>query len=94
MNTVSVFYPVDADAIKNIMHTDSIRIKKHMEKFYDTYIQTPNIVKQEDIDFMRSAAKEIIASCKEYWIDYKAILLKEVWDKKKVDAILKFYGVE
>ena len=67
-----------ADAIKNIMHTDSTRIKKHMEKFYDTYIQTPNIVKQEDIDFMRKSAKDIIASCREYCIDYRAILLKEV----------------
>ena len=83
-----------ADAIKSIMHTDSTRIKKHMGKFYDTYIQTPDIVKQEDIDFMRKSAKEIIASCKEYWINYRAILLKEVWDMKKVDAILKFYGVE
>ena len=55
-----------AEAIKSIMHTDSTRIKKHMEKFYDTYIQTPDIVKQEDIDFMRKSAKEIIASCKEY----------------------------
>lgn len=83
-----------ADAIKSIMHTDSTRIKKHMEKFYDTYIQTPDIVKQEDIDFMRKSAKEIIASCKEYWINYRAILLKEVWDIKKVDAILKFYDIE
>ena len=52
--------------VKEIMHTDSTRIKRHMEKFYDTYIQTPDIVKQEDIDFMRKSAKEIIASCKKY----------------------------
>ena len=85
---------VSAEAINSIMHTDSTRIKEHMEKFYDTYIQTPSIVRQEDIDFMRKSAKEIIASCKEYWINYRAILLKEVWDMKKVDEILEFYGIE
>jgi hypothetical protein len=43
---------------------------------------------------MKKSTKEFIADCKKRDIDYRAILLKEVWDKKRVDAILKFYGVE
>ena len=65
-----------------------------MQEFYDIYIRNPDIVKKEEIDFMKKSAKEIIASCKKHWIDYRDILLKEVWDKKKVDEILKFYGIE
>ena len=83
-----------ADADKNIMHNDSIRLKKNMIEFYEIYIRDPNAVKKEDIDFARESTKKIIATCKGYWIDYRAILLKEVWDKRKVDEILKFYGVE
>lgn len=83
-----------ADAIKNIMHTDSLRIKQHMQEFYDIYTRNPSIVKQDEIDFMKKSAKEIIASCKKHWINYRAILIKEVWDKKKVDKILKFYDIE
>ncbi len=82
------------EAIKSIMHTDSLWIKNHMEKFYNTYKEAPEIVRPEDISFMKNSAKEIIASCKKHNIDYRAILLKEVGDEKKVEAILKFYGVE
>lgn len=83
-----------AEAVKNIMHTDSIWIKQHMQELYDLYTRNPEIVKQEEIDFMKRSAKEIIDSCKKYNINYRAILQKEVGDAKKVDAILKFYGVE
>ena len=83
-----------AEAIKKIMKLDSIRIDNNLNEFYETYIRNPNIVKQSEIDFMKKRTKEVIADCKKYWIDYRAILLKEVWDMKKVDAILKFYGVE
>ena len=82
-----------ADAKKENMKIDSIWIK-HMIEFYEIYIRRPNVVKQEDIDFAREATKEIIADCKKFWINYRAILLKEVWDKRKVEDILKFYGVE
>ena len=76
------------------MHTDSIWIKQHMQEFYDIYTRNPDIVKQEELGFMRESAKEITASCKKYNINYRAILQKEVGDSKKVDAILRFYGVE
>ena len=83
-----------ADADKNIMHNDSVRLKKSMIEFYEIYTKNPNAVKKEDIDFSKESTKKIIATCKEYWIDYRAILLKEIWNEKKVDEILKFYGVE
>ena len=83
-----------AEAIKKIMQQDSIRLKKSMIEFYEIYITNPKVVKKGDIDFAKESTKTIIGDCKKYWVDYKAILLKEVWDMKKVDAILKFYGVE
>lgn len=84
-----------AEAIKTIMQQDSIRLKKSMIEFYEIYIRSPSTVKKEDIDFAKESTKTIIGDCKKYWINYRAILLKEVWwDAKKVDEILKFYGVE
>ena len=83
-----------AEAIKTIMQQDSIRLKKSMIEFYDIYIRNPNIVKEDDIKFAKESTKTIIGDCKKYWIDYRAILLKEVWDERKVEDILKFYGVE
>ena len=83
-----------AENIKKAMWLDSLRLKENMLKFYKIYNENPDIVKQEELDFMVKSTKEVISECIKYWIDYKAILLKEVWDKKKVDAILKFYGVE
>ena len=62
--------------------------------FYNSYKKNIDVVKQNEIDEAKKLAKNIITQCKKYWIDYKDILLKEVWDKKKVDEILKFYGVE
>ena len=83
-----------AEAIKKTMRLDSMWIKRMVE-FYEIYTRNPNVVKQEEIDFSKEATKKVIAQCKKYWIDYRAILLKEVWwDQRKVDAILKFYGVE
>ncbi len=82
------------NAIKKFMKLDSIRIGNNLKEFYETYTRNPNIVKQEEIKFMKKRTKEVISECKRYWIDYKDILLKEVWDKKKVDTILKFYDVE
>ena len=83
-----------AEAIKTIMQQDSIRVKERMTEFYDLYIQNPNNIKQDDLNFMKKSTKEFIADCKKLDIDYRAILLKEVWDKRKVEDILKFYGVE
>ena len=83
-----------AEAIKTIMQQDSIRVKERMTEFYDLYIQNPNNIKQDELNFMKKSTKEFIADCKKLDIDYRAILLKEVWDKRKVEDILKFYGVE
>jgi len=84
-----------AEAIKETMKLDSIRISKNLQEFYDMYSKNPNIIKQEEINFMKKRTKEVIFECKKYWINYRAILLKEVWwDAKKVDEILKFYGIE
>jgi len=83
-----------AEAIKEITKQDSIRLKESMIKFYNIYIISPNTIKKEDIDFAKESTKKVIADCKKRDIDYRAILL-EVWlDAKKVDEILKFYGVE
>ena len=83
-----------AEAIKKIMQQDSIWLKKIMIEFYKIYVRNPNAVKKEDIDFAKESTKTIIGDCKKFWIDYRAILLKEVWDKRKVDKILDYYGVE
>lgn len=83
-----------AEAVKNIMKQDSIWIKERMVEFYDIYIQKPSIIKQDDLNFMKNSTKDFIADCKKRGINYRAILQKEVGDAKKVDAILKFYGVE
>ena len=62
--------------------------------FYNSYKKNIDVVKQNEIDEAKRLAKNIITQCKKYWIDYRSILLKEVWDKKKVDGMLKFYGIE
>ena len=67
-----------AEAIKTIMQQDSIRVKERMTEFYDLYIQNPNNIKQDDLNFMKKSTKEFIADCKKLDIDYRAILLKEV----------------
>ena len=78
-----------AAAIKEIMRVDSIGIK-HMIEFYNL----SHVANQEEIDWAKEATKKVIAQCKKYNIDYRAILRKELGDEKKVDEILKFYGVE
>ena len=65
-----------------------------MVEFYEIYARSSDIVKKDEVNLMKESTEKVITQCKKYWIDYKAILLKEVWDKKKVDTILKFYGVE
>ena len=83
-----------ADANKNIMQKDTLWLKE-MARFYSLYIKNPNNVRPEEIDKSKKLLQRVIPDCKEYWINYRAILLKEVWwDAKKVNEILKFYGVE
>ena len=83
-----------AEAVKVIVKQDSIWVKERMVEFYDIYTQNPNIIKQDDLSFMKESTIGFIADCKKRNIDYRAILLKELGDKKKVDDLLKFFGVE
>ena len=82
-----------AEADNENLRLDSLWIK-HMIEFYNIYTRSPNTAKQDEINFMKKSTQEVIADCKKHGIDHRAILMKEVWDKKKVDEILKFYGVE
>lgn len=65
-----------------------------MVRFYNNYQENPSNVYKEELDQMRSISNGIIANSKYFNIDYRAILLKELGDQKKVDDLLKFYGVE
>jgi hypothetical protein len=55
-----------ADAVKEIMKQDSTRVKERMSEFYDLYIQNPNNIKQDDLNFMKKSTKEFIADCKKH----------------------------
>ena len=61
---------------------------KEMAKLYNLYQQAPQ-AERKIKDW-----KNFIEDCKKNNVDYKAILLKELGDKKKVDDLLKFYGAE
>lgn len=54
-------------------------------RFYNLSKRSPQAVKNNEISQMKEQAKIIIKDCKEYNIDYKAKLSKD---------ILKFYGIE
>jgi hypothetical protein len=81
-----------AEAIKDIMQQDTLGLKE-MSEFYTIYTRNPNNVKKEEIERSKELLKWVIPDCKKYGIDYRAILLKETGDVKKVDAILKFYEI-
>lgn len=61
---------------------------KEVVKLYNIYQQVPK-AEREIYDI-----KDVIKNCKEFNIDYRAILLEELGNKKKVDDLLKFYGIE
>ena len=83
-----------AETIKETMRADSLWLKE-MIKFYNIYQRNPSIVKEGEIIQAKWHAEHFIKDCKKFWINYRAILLKEVWwYTKKVDKILKFYGIE
>ena len=67
---------------------------KNLARFYNRYKKDPSSIKAEEVRQWKEKWRQVIQWCKDLWIDYKAKLLKEVWDKRKVDAILKFYGIE
>ena len=82
-----------AEADRMIMHNDTLGLKE-MKDFYSLYIHNPNNVKKEEIERSKELLKWVIPDCLKYRIDYKAILRKELGDDKKVQEVLKFYGVE
>ena len=84
---------ISAEADRDIMQKDTLWLKEMID-FYSLYIKNPNNIKKEEIERSKELLKRVIPDCKKYWIDYRAILLKEVWDRKKVDEMLRFYGVE
>ena len=68
---------------------------KQITEYYDLCKSNPTAINNEELEETKKYAKHVIQNCKKYWINYRAIILKEVWwDAKKVDEILKFYGVE
>ena len=82
-----------AEIIKEIKE-DAPSWIKEMVKYYNLCIKSPETNDENEMRVVKNAAKDIIQTYKKFWIDYKALILKEVWDKKKVDNVLKFYGVK
>ena len=81
------------EARKETMKADSLGIRE-MVKYYNLCIKNPATNDRNEMQAVISAARDIIQNCKKFGIDYRAIILKEVSDRRKVDEILKFYGVE
>ena len=82
-----------ADAIAETMKMDTLWIKE-LIKFYNIYETNSNIIKDEEIKEAKDNAQRFIKDCYKFWIDYKALLIKEIWDKRKVEELLKFYEIE
>ena len=82
------------ETVKEIMSQDTVWVREQMPEFYDLYQKNPTNIKQVDLIFMKESSMGFIDDCKKRGIDYRAILLKELGDQKKVDDLLKFYGVE
>jgi hypothetical protein len=59
--------------------------------FYDSYNILPD---PKRLESFKPKVIKAISLCKHYKIDYKAKLRKELGDDKKVQELLKFYGVE
>jgi hypothetical protein len=82
-----------AEADREIIKITYDRLKQ-LTEFHRLYKRNPSTVMPNEISHFNNSAKHIIANCKEYNIDYKAILRKELGDDKKVAELLKFFGVE
>ena len=67
---------------------------KEIVAIYEAYKKNSNTAKPEEIAEVKKITKETIETCKQYWIDYKSIILEKVWDKKIVNEILRFYEIE
>ena len=94
---VQKFYGIEPTVNQsNTLSCDKAKINilniglQEIVKLYNLYQKTPQVERKIEtkhyIDY--------IETCKENNIDYKAILRKELGDDKKVQELLKFYGVE
>ena len=72
----------------------SIKGVKEAVRFYNLYKNNPSTVLPGEIKLAKEYTVGFINGCKKYNIDYKAVLRKELGDDKKVEELLKFYGVE
>jgi hypothetical protein len=63
-------------------------------RYYLLCVNYPSAVVSNEVKETAEYAKHVIGRCKEYNIDYKAILCKELGEEKKVNELLKFYGIE
>ena len=90
---VQSFYNV-SPVQQNSLTCDKAEVKilnivlQEIVKLYDLYQKAPQA--ERDIHNI----KDYIKQCKRNNIDYKAELRKELGDDKKVEELLKFYGVE
>lgn len=90
---VQSFYDV-SPVQQNSLTCDKAKVKilnivlQEIVKLYDIYQKNP----QAELDIHN--IKDYIKQCKRNNIDYKAILRKELGNDKKVEELLKFYGVE
>jgi len=78
------------------MKADTLGITE-MVGYYNAYIQNPNPVDEVRLNRLKEVkelATIIIEDCEKRGIDYRAIILKEVGDRRKLDEILKFYDIE
>ena len=77
------------------MAADTLGLKEAV-KIYNLHVKNPvtNDKDKNELENVKKAFRDIITSCKEYGIDYIAVLRKEVGNEKKVKDILKFFEIE
>ena len=63
-------------------------------RYYNLCKEYPTAIDNEELEETKKYAKHVIQNCKEFNLDYKAILRKELGNEQKVKDMLKFYGIE
>ena len=56
--------------------------------------KTKEPIPPNEIQEWKNVAKKVFSRCNDINLNYKAVLRKELGDDKKVEELLKFYGVE
>ena len=68
---------------------------KELVWFFNRYhMKDKEAIPPNETQKVKNIGKEVFTSCKDINLNYKAILSKELGDDKKVQELLKFYGVE